>query len=143
MNNKPPLDDAEEPDTIVEELELLAAVRAALSAPKGRFAVLVRFSHLPAPLPRPHHRRTARVIIDEVAQQHEGEAFELECGDLVAVCRNLKQHGGDPALHPAALAHTFARLLRQDLSSGEGVLQVWDLERDGAALLAYVTQIAP
>ncbi len=129
------------PEGMTEETELLAAVQRALATPRGKFAVRVAFSRFEAPLPRSHHRRIARVILDQVAQQHDGELFEPGCGDLVTICNALKQHSGDPALHPAALAHTFSRLFRLDVPPGVSVVDIWEFERDGATALAYAMQL--
>jgi len=126
---------------LLEEARLLGAIRSALSTPKGWFVVRLQLSRLTAPMPRPHHRRIARVILNEVAQHNAGEAFELDCGDMVLLCRALTQHGVDAAVHPAVLPHTLSRLFRQNVPADQSLANIWNLERDGAAVLGYVTRL--
>jgi len=125
-----------------EEEQLLSAARRALSMPKSRVALLLRLSLLQPPLPRPHHRRIARAILEDVAHHNQGETFELGCGDMVLLCRAPSHSGSDPALHPATLPHAFARLFRSDVPppGNAALAMLWTLERDGAALLAYATR---
>lgn len=126
-----------------DEERLLAATRRVLSTPKAHVAVLLRLSLLTPPLPRPHHRRIARALLEDAAQHGGGETFDLRCGDMVLLCRASSHPSTDPALHPASLPHTLARLFRSDVASGKaGLTTVWMLERDGAALLAYATRRA-
>jgi hypothetical protein len=134
--------DATESDAIPEEARLLAAVRYALSTPKARVALRLQLSRLAPPLPRPHHRRIARAILDEAAQRYDGDLFDLACGDMVLLCRAPSHGGADPAAHPASLPHALSRLFRADVPDGGALTQMWTLERDGAVLLAYAAQLA-
>ncbi len=110
--------------------------------PKFQFALLLEFSRLLPPLPRPHHRRVARAILEAAAARHDGDVFDLACGDLVLLCRAPTHLGEDPATHPATLPHALSRLLRADLPAGVELVTTWALEHDGGAVLAFAAGLA-
>lgn len=126
-----------------DEGRLLEAALRVLSTPKAGVALVLRLSLLPPPLPRPHHHRIARAILEEAAQRHHGELFEPACGDMVLLCRTpaYGAAAATAALQPTSLPHTLARLFRAD-AAGLALTTLWMLERDGTALLAYITRLA-
>ncbi len=123
-----------------EDERLCASARQALLTPRGRLGLVLRLSALPPPLPRPHHRRIATTILEQAARLHDGEAFELSCGDIVLLCRISPGEERD-GLHPADLPGLLARLLRADVAPTHPLTTVWDLEREGTALLAYTAAL--
>ena len=129
-------------DMLSDEAQLLASLQRMMSMPKGRVAVWLQLSRIPAPLPRPHHRRIAQAILETAAQHYRGEVFSLRSGDLVLLCQAPTHNGTEPAAHPAALPHTFARLFQTDLLTASELTQTWSLEHDGAALMARATALA-
>ncbi|MBV9785698.1 MAG: hypothetical protein JO264_17980 [Acidisphaera sp.] len=125
-----------------EAEKLLAAVRRGLSTPKARVALVLRLSLLAPPLPRAHHRRIARAILEASAQQHQGEMFELFGGDMVLLCRVPSVDvASERALHPASLPQAMARLFRADVPGSISLATLWSLERDSTALLAYTAEV--
>ncbi|MGI3777978.1 MAG: hypothetical protein ACRYGC_11870 [Janthinobacterium lividum] len=114
----------------------MAAVRDAMSTPRMRVALLLEVSRLAPPLPRRHHRRIAATILEDAARQNRGESFELPSGDMVLLC-HMPEHA-DGSLHPDMLPQALARLFAVDTPPGVSLTTLWHLERDGAALLAYV-----
>ncbi len=138
MPNHPPVPDPD--DTWPSDAErLCATARQALLTPRGRMALVLRLSALPPPLPRPHHRRIAATILEQAARLYDGEAFELPGGDLVLLCRLAAPDGNE--LHPAGLPDILARLLRADVPPTRSLTTLWDLEREGTALLAYTAAL--
>ena len=115
---------------------LVVAVRDAISIPRGRVALLLRVSRLAPLLPRRHHRRIAAAILEDAARQNRGESFELPSGDMVLLC-HMPDHARG-SLHPDMLPQALARLFAADTRAGVSLTTLWHLERDGAALLAYV-----
>lgn len=115
---------------------LVDAVRDAMSIPRTRVALLLQVSLLAPPLPRRHHRRIAAAIFEDAARQNQGESFELPSGDLVLLCQ-MPDHAGD-SLHPDMLPQSLARLFAVDTPPGLSLTTLWHLDRDGAALLAYI-----
>jgi len=115
---------------------LVAAARDAMSIPRSRVALLLQISQLAPPLPRRHHRRIAAAILEDAARQNQGESFELASGDMVLLC-HMPEHAGG-SLHPDILPQALARLFAADVPPGMVLTRLWHLERDGAALLAYV-----
>lgn len=111
--------------------QLLDAVRRALRAPEGRAALVLHLSRLSPPAPRPHHRRIARVLLDDEAVRHEGYVHAMGNGDLVLLCRPA----GEAAV--PGLAATLARLFRADAPDPAGLTSVWSLAGEGAELLRY------
>ena len=107
-----------------------------MSVPRSRVALLLQLSRMAPPLPRRHHRRIAAAILEDAARDNQGEAFELPSGDMVLLCHVPDYAGG--SLHPDALPQVFARLLAADVPAGTVLTRLWHLERDGAALLAYI-----
>lgn len=122
---------------------LLEAARRAIRQPLGRAALVLHLSRLAAPAPRPHHRRVARAIMQDVAQKWEGQVFALRSGDLVLVCRadGLEAAIGTPSDEPGAAkpvpATILARLLRLDAAEPSSFITVWRLDQDADALLRF------
>ena len=107
-------------------------------------ALALHLSRLPAPGPRPHHRRVARAILDDAARRHEGQLFVLTNGDLVLLCRSARAGAaGAPAAgapDPAALPDTLARLLRMDMPDPGRLTTVWKLDEALPALAAFAAE---
>ena len=123
-----------------EAERLCASARQALLTPRGRLGLVLGLSTLPAPLPRPHHRRIATTILEQAARLYDGEAFEVPGGDIVLLCRASPGEERD-GLHLADLPDLLARLLRADVAPTHPLTTVWDLEREGTALLAYTATL--
>ena len=123
-----------------EEHGLTEAVRRAARAPHGRMALALHLSRLPAPGPRPHHRRVARAILDDAARRHEGQLFVLTNGDLVLLCRSARPGHAAAAPDPAALPDTLARLLRMDMPDPGRLTTVWKLDEALPALAAFAAE---
>ena len=122
-----------------ESARLLTAARQALSVPRLRVAVVLRLSCLQPPLPRPHHRRIAGTVFEESARLYRGETFDLPSGDMVLLCHAPPADGCE--LHPTALPQVLARLFRADVPARTALTTIWNLEREGAALLAYTAAL--
>ena len=125
-----------------EEL-LWEAAHKALLTPRGRVALVLRLSELPAPAPRRYHRRIAHLILQEAAARHDGTLFLLRGGDAVLLCR---LPAGAPLpeaalTHPEALPQTLARLFRADMPNGAALTTAWRLEHDDEAMLAYAARM--
>ncbi len=109
---------------------LLDAVERALRVPQGRMAVVLHLSHMAPPAPRAHHRRIARAVMDDAAQRHAGQVFALHNDDLLLLFRS------DDA--GVSVKATLARIFLIDVPDPDGVLTLWSLAQDGAAVLRYV-----
>ncbi len=119
----------------------------------GMMALVLHLSALRPPAPRPHHRRVARVILQDVAARHDGQVFAFGNGDIALLCAASGLHdtgraptvpvareassARDPAGGPAPLAAALTRLLRIDAVDPARLISVWPLGTDHAALLAY------
>jgi len=117
----------------------------------GIVALVLHLSSLRPPAPRPHHRRVARVILQDVAARHAGQVFAFANGDIALLCEASGLHetgrgqtvreasAGDPAGLPSLLVAALTRLLRIDTIDPAGLISVWPLGTDHAPLLAYAT----
>lgn len=109
---------------------LLGAVERACRAPQGRFALVLRLSRMAPPGLRAHHRRIARATVDDAAQRGSGQVFALGNGDLLLLYRPEDETG-------APVADLLAGLFAADVSDPAGLLTLWSLARDGAAVRDY------
>ena len=119
---------------------LLDALGRRLRHPAGWLAVALHLSRLAPPAPRPHHRRIARVLMEDTARRHEGAVFALSNGDLVLLCRDGNELAPVPTLRvatPASLPGVLGRLLRADVADPGGVISVWPLGNAGGKALEY------
>ncbi len=99
------------------ERMLADALAREARAPQGRLAVVARLSRLPPPGAQPHHRRIARALLEECAQRHQGQVFQLRGGDLVLLARPDTLAPHDAAVDtgtPQALPALLSRLLQSD-----------------------------
>lgn len=122
---------------------LQEALARAVRAPRGRMALVLHLSRLPAPAPRVHHQRIARAILQDCAQRHEGQIFTLRNGDMVLLCRGPGTRDFAPqaaSADPAALPATLARLFRADAPDPDRLLSVWPLDRPHPELDAYIAE---
>ena len=127
----------------LSERTLLETVQRQLRAPARRMAIVLHLSRLTSPAPRPHHRRIARALLQESAQQHDGQVFSLGNGDLVLLCsaasdnrpRTTKWHA--MAVAPGELPAVLARLLRVDAPDPWRLVSSWMLRTEAEAILAY------
>ena len=120
------------------ELLLADLMERELRAPLGRIAVVVRLSRLAAPGPRPYHRRIARALLEDCAQRHGGQVFQLGTGDLILLC---VPPAGDPPGGPLALPPLLARLLQADGGTPEAIADAIPLA-DGRDRLAALLDAA-
>lgn len=104
------------------------AIERQLRLGSERSVLVLHLSQLLAPAPCPHHRRIARLVLDDAAQSYGGQVFTRRNGDLVLVC--------GPAA-AATLADTLNRLFRTDAPAGGRLLSSWTLPGDAEAVLAY------
>lgn len=105
--------------------------RVLRSKATGWVALALHISRLPAPAPRPHHRRIARAVLDDAAARQGGHFFPLGNGDMV-----LLWQASDAG---TALAGTLARLFAIDAPDPNLLLTRWLLaDGEGDAFLAYV-----
>ena len=119
---------------------LLDTVRRRLRQPDGWVAVVLHLSRLAPPAPRPHHRRIARVLMEDVARRHDGLVFAVANGDLLLLCRMGDERRAAPTLRvasPQALPDVLARLLRADAPQPDQLTSFWPLESAGPTLLSY------
>jgi EAL domain-containing protein (putative c-di-GMP-specific phosphodiesterase class I) len=100
---------------------------------QDRAALVLYLSRLQAPAPRPHHRRIARAMLNDAAQNHAGEVFARGSGDLVLLC--------DPA-GAAGLLDSLARLFSADAPASDRLLSLWTLPQDSSLLEAYLGRTA-
>lgn len=91
-------------------------------------ALVLHLSRMAPPAPRPHHRRIARAVMDDAAQRQAGQVFALPNDDLLLLFRSEEA---------GPLAATLARLFQLDMPDPAGLITLWSLGRDGAALLRY------
>lgn len=124
------------PPSLAEQ-QLAEAARRALRAPAGRTALVLRMSSLTPPAPRPHHRRIARAVLDDVAAQNEGQVFALSNGDLVLLCRSGGGVPGRATPTPATLPDVLARLFRIDAPDPSKLVRHWRLDRAGEEFAAW------
>ena len=115
---------------------LAEAVRRLMRQPRGCVALVLQLSGLPPPAPRPHHRRIARVLMQDAAQRHDGQVFALGNGDLALLCRLPAETRPQAALD--GLPATLARLLRVDLPDPGRLVALWPLATEAVALHRYV-----
>jgi EAL domain-containing protein (putative c-di-GMP-specific phosphodiesterase class I) len=116
-------------------------------------ALVLHLSCLSPPAPRPHHRRVARALMQDTAGWHGGQLFSLGNGDLVLLCREAPEGGGEPYLtagspsRPASIRELpglLRRLLRVDTPPGLDPVSVWPLATHGRTLLNYArARVAP
>lgn len=119
---------------------LLDTVQRRLRQPAGWVAVVLHLSRLPPPLPRPHHRRIARVLMEDAARRYDGFVFAPVNGDLLLLCRAGEVPKSRHPLRvasPRVLPDILARLLRADLPAPRDVISFWPLETTGETLLTY------
>jgi hypothetical protein len=118
---------------------LLDAIRRMGRRKLGRVAVVVHLSLLRPPAPRPHHRRIARVMLQDTALRHDGQVFAMPNGDLAMLCHADASAGSGRASSqdPLGLSRTLGRLLRADAIDPDRLVSVWDLQDGAEALLDY------
>ena len=117
----------------LSERTLLETVQRQLRAPARRMSIVLHLSRLTSPAPRPHHRRIARALLQESAQQHDGQVFSLGNGDLVLLCsaasdnaqRATRWHA--TSVTPGELPAILARLMRVDTPDPRRLVSSWML----------------
>lgn len=90
----------------------------------------VHLSRLTPTGPRPHHRRVAAAVLDDVAGREAGQLFGLNNGDMVLLFR--------PADGGAAVAETVGRLFGGDGADPAALRSLWPLPEAAVAALGYV-----
>ncbi len=96
-----------------------------------RSMLVLHLSQLLAPAPHPHHRRVARLVLDDAAQLYGGQVFPHANGDLVLLGETAGITG---------LIETLTRLFRVDAPANGRLLSLWTLPADADAVLAYADQ---
>ena len=120
---------------------LLDTVRRRLRQPAGWVIVVLHLSRLAPPAPRPHHRRIARVLLEDAARRYEGQVFALPHGDLLLLCRaGEDRRSGAPqrVASPQALPEVLARLFRADVPDAHDLVSFWPLDTAAETAFAYV-----
>lgn len=118
---------------------LLDTARRLARQPSGWTVLVVHIGRMINP--KPHHRRVARAILQDVAQRLEGQVFAPRNGDLVLICREtppglrLVQNG----LEPQQLTATLGRLLQAETPPSARLISAWRVNADPTRLLAYAT----
>lgn len=92
-------------------------------------ALVLHLSRMAPPAPRPYHRRIARAVMDDAAQRQAGQVFALPNDDLLLLFRAEEE--------ASPLTAMLARLFQVDMPDPAGLITLWSLKRDGAALLRY------
>ena len=124
------------------ERQLLEAARRMIAP--GWAALVIQFSVEPANLPRAHHRRIARALLEDVAQRHGGNVFSLRNGDVVLLCpmAALRSAGVSRAAASAndTLPDLLTRLLRGNTADPLAPFQIWPMPENRDRLLGYATE---
>jgi len=90
------------------------------------------------PLPRPHHRRIARALLQDAASRRDGQLFPMRNGDLALVTA-ITDGGGET--DPVRLATIFAELFKADRPDPAGILSVWSIEHDQERIFEYLQSL--
>ncbi len=120
-------DDQGDGRTLSMERQLLDAADRAARDPGDRRALVLHLSCLPPPGPRPHHRRIARVVLEDAAQRVNGQVFTMANADVVML---LRTGAGLDWVRDAMI-----RLFQADQPDPTQLLTQWPLS--GGALSAY------
>ena len=113
---------------------LQQAIERQLRIGLERSVLVLHLSRLLAPAPRPHHRRVARLVLDDAAQLYGGQVFPRPNGDLALICATDAASG---------LIETLARLFRADASTPSTLLSQWTLPQDAESVLTYAGRESP
>lgn len=107
--------------------------------PAGWMVLILHLSLMATP--RPHHRRIARAMLQDVAQRQDGQVFNIRNGDLVLICREMpsSQRGISAAPEPQQLPATLERLLQVDSPDTRRLTSAWLAEDDPTRLVTYAT----
>lgn len=110
------------------------AVRRALRKSEHCWVLMaLHLSRLPAPAPRPHHRRIAKAVLNDAASRREGQLFTLPNGDYVLLFP--APDGG------ASLLATLAELFAPDAPDPRVVLSRWLLPAEFEQLSAFLDSV--
>jgi hypothetical protein len=135
------------PQAAAERLLLDAARRLqrqpdGLVAADGLVAMVLQLSRLTTA--RPHHRRIARAMMQDVAQRQDGQVFVLRNGDIVLICRatparrgSARIAGRDAQGDLAGLPAMLERLMRVDAPEPGRLVAQWRVAADPQRLTAY------
>lgn len=104
--------------------------------PAGRVAIVLHLSRVKPPGPRPHHRRIAEALMEDVALAQDGSLHRLRNGDLALLCAAGSTPGG--SADAAGLPGVLGRLLRADVPDPGSIVSIWPLATDAGQLLLYV-----
>lgn len=118
---------------------LLDTARRLARQPAGWTVLVVHIGRLINP--KPHHRRVARAILQDVAQRLEGQVYAPRNGDLVLICRETSpgMRLGQGGLEPQQLSTTLSRLLQAETPPSARLISAWRVDADPGRLLAYAS----
>ncbi len=119
------------------ERQLLDSLRRILRSPthrRGWTLLVLHLSRLAPAGPRPHHRRVAAAVLDDVAARNDGQLFRL--GDDLALLFRPNDGG-------AAIATLIARLFQADAPQPEALRSVWPLPDAAADAMTYLRDRPP
>ena len=123
---------ATDPSGRPAERKLLDAVERALRgvARSGWTLLVLHLSRMPEPGPRPHHRRIAAALLDEVAERCTGQLFGLSDGDLALLFR--------PPDEGAAASALLGRLFEAEVADLATLRTLWALPAEAEAALRTI-----
>ena len=113
------------------EAQLQHAIERDVRAGQERAVLALHVSALQPPAPRPYHRRIAKAMLDDAAQNHAGQVFVRGNADIVLICAPVGV---------ARLRDTLTRLFRLDAPPTDRLLTVWTLPHDAIALETYLSR---
>ena len=125
-------------DTLLDGLDIL--VRDCASSGVARRAVLLRMDLLPPSLSRPHHLRLARAALDPMTGADRAQTHELPGGRVAVSWRGDAQALLQQSM--AALSHLLHDC-PADAPPLADLIRLYDLPRDGKALLAAAGTVLP
>ena len=115
------------------ERMLQDALRRAVNARAGITMLVLHAAQLPGAATRPHRSKLARAVLDDIAEQVDGEVFRLTNGDLVLMARRP-----GAKLGAAGLGGTLGRLFDHPAADCTGYISCWPLDQSAADATAYV-----
>jgi hypothetical protein len=112
-------------------MPLRDAVQRALKGRESGWTVLgLHLSRLAPPAPRPHHKRIARVVLDDAASRHRGQLFTLINGDMALLF--------PPGDNGVGLAAMLGTLFSSDAPDPGLILSRWVLPESLKELFAFL-----
>ena len=109
------------------------AIERDVRSGQDRAVLALHLSQMPAPGPRPYHRRIAKAMLDDAGRDHAGQVLARGNADVVLIC--------DPA-GAAQIRDVLTRLFRTDAPLNDRLLSLWRLPDESGAVEAYLSRTA-